>query len=44
MCYSVVCVIDGEEMCCVMTILNWREMCISVVCVIDNGEETFVWW
>ena len=35
---SVVCVIDGEE-CCVMIILNWREMRVSVVCVIDDGEE-----
>ena len=43
MCVSVVCVIDdGEEMCCVMIILNWREMHVSVVCVID-GEEMFVW-
>ena len=38
MCVSVVCVTDGEE-CCVMIILNWREMRVSVVCVIDNGEE-----
>ena len=25
--------------CCVMIILNWREMRVSVVCVIDDGEE-----
>ena len=35
---SVVCVIDAEE-CCVMIVLNWREMRVSVVCVIDDGEE-----
>ena len=29
---------DGEE-CCVMIILNWREMRVSVVCVIGDGEE-----
>ena len=39
---SVVCVIeDGDGMCCVMIILNWREMCASVVCVVD-GEECCV--
>ena len=42
--FSCLCNDDGEEMCCVMIILNWREMCISVVCVIDDGEEMFLWW
>ena len=36
---SVVCVMTMVKKCCVMIILNWREMRVSVVCVIDDGEE-----
>ena len=37
--FSCLCNRRMVKKCCVMIILNWREMRVSVVCVIDDGEE-----